>query len=129
MTMNDLKDEEFNIEKTDTIDSLAYEQESSSLILLLTDGMDWTDTNRHLLLLKEKLNTYICYVDSRQYAEKYPNVKKIELRVSFLFEEPETCHLLFERAKQAIMNVFENVEMIVVHGTEKALSDMDTGGC
>ena len=76
MTMNDLKDEEFNIEKTDTIDNLAYEQETSSLILLLTDGMDWTDTNRHLLLLKEKLNTYIWYIDSRQYAEKYPNLKK-----------------------------------------------------
>ncbi len=118
MTMNDLKDEEFNIEKTDTIDSLAYEQETSSLTLLLADGMDWTDMNRHLLLLKEKLNTYIWYIDSRQYAEKYPNVKKIELRVSFLFEEPETCHLLFERAKQVLMNVFENVEMIVEHGVK-----------
>ena len=33
-------DDKFNIEKTDTIDGLAYEQDTSSLILLLTDGMD-----------------------------------------------------------------------------------------
>lgn len=111
-------DDKLNIEKTDTIDSLAYEQATSSLILLLADGMDWSDTNRHLLLLQEKLNTYIWYIDSEQYKEKYPNVKSVELRVSFLFEEPEICHKLLERAKQVFINVFENVEMIVEHGTK-----------
>ena len=43
-------DDRFNIEKTYTIDGLAYEQDTSSLLLLLTDGMDWSDMNRHLLL-------------------------------------------------------------------------------
>ena len=51
------KIEKLNIENTDTIDGLAYEQETSILILLLADGMDWSDMNRHLLLLQEKLNT------------------------------------------------------------------------
>lgn len=87
-------DDKFNIEKTDTIDGLAYEQDTSSLLLLLTDGMDWSDMNRHLLLLQDKLNTYIWYIDSGQYKEKYPNVKSVELRVSFLFEEPEICRKL-----------------------------------
>lgn len=112
MTVDD-KAEKFNIENTDTIDSLAYEQETSSLILLLADGMDWSDMNRHLLLLQEKLNTYIWYIDSRQYEEKYPVVKRIELRVSFLFQEPEICHKLLERAKLVFMNAFKNVEIIV----------------
>jgi hypothetical protein len=109
-------DEKLNIEKTDTIDSLAYEQDTFSLILLLTDGMDWSDMMRHLWLLQEKLNTYIWYIDSGQYEEKYSNVKRIELRVSFLFEEPELCHELLEKAKKVFMNVFENFEMIVEHG-------------
>ena len=110
--------DKFNIEKTDTIDGLAYEQDTSSLLLLLTDGMDWSDMNRHLLLLQDKLNTYIWYIDSGQYKEKYPNVKSVELRVSFLFEEPEICRKLLERAKQVFVDVFENVEMIVEHGTK-----------
>lgn len=63
--------EKLNIENTDSIDGLAFEQETSSLILLLADGMDWIDMNRHLLLLQDKLNTYIWYIDSRQYEEKY----------------------------------------------------------
>lgn len=114
----DGKAEKLNIENTDTIDGMAYEQETSSLILLLADGMDWSDTNRHLLLLQEKLNNYIWYIDSAQYKEKYPNVKRIELRVNFLFEEPEICHKLLERAKQVFMDVFENIEIIVGHGTK-----------
>ena len=32
---------------------------------------------------KDKLNTYIWYIDSKQYKEKYSNVKSVELRVSF----------------------------------------------
>lgn len=100
----DDKAEKLNVENTDTIDGVAYEQATSSLILLLADGMDWSDTNRHLLLLQEKLNNYIWYIDSEQYKEKYPNVKRIELRVNFLFEEPEICHKLLERAKQVFMD-------------------------
>ncbi len=114
-TMND-RAEKLNIENTDTIDGLAYEQETSGLILLLADGMDWSDMNRHLLLLQEKLNTYIWYIDSRQYEEKYTDVKRIEIRVSFLFQEPEICHKLLERAKLVFLNAFENLEMIVEHG-------------
>ena len=112
-------DEKLNIENTDTIDGMAYEQDTSSLILLLADGMDWSDMNRHLLLLQDKLNTYIWYIDAGQYEEKYPNVKRIEMRVSFLLEEPKLCHRLLEKAKHVFMNVFENVEMIVENGEIK----------
>lgn len=110
--------EKLNIENIDSIDGLAFKQETSSLILLLADGMDWIDMNRHLMLLQDKLNTYIYYIDSRQYEEKYPNVERIEVRVSFLFKEPEICHKLLDRAEQILSNIFENIEMIVTHGIE-----------
>ena len=112
--------EKMNIENTDTIDGLAFKQETSSLILLLADGMDWIDMNRHLQLLQDKLNTYIWYIESRQYEEKYPNVERIEVRVSFLFKEPEICHKLLDAAEQVLLNVFRNIEMIVAYGTEDA---------
>jgi hypothetical protein len=78
--------------------------------------MDWSDMMRHLWLLQEKLNSYIWYIDSGQYEENYSNVKRIELRVSFLFAELELCHEILEKAKKVFMNVFENFEMIVEHG-------------
>lgn len=119
MTLNN-NYEKMNIENTDTIDGLAFKEETSSLILLLADGMDWIDMNRHLQLLQDKLNTYIWYIESRQYEEKYPNVERIEVRVSFLFKEPEICHKLLDAAEQVLLNVFRNIEMIVAYGTEDA---------
>lgn len=113
----DEQDEKLNIEKTDIIDGLAYDKESFTLILLLADGMDWLDENRHLLLLQEKLNTYIGYIDTKQYAEKYPEVRKIELRVSFLFKEPDMCRYLLERAEMVLADIFGDVEFKIEYGT------------
>lgn len=109
--------EKMNVENTDTIDSLAYEKDSFTLILLLSDGMDWTDKNRHLLLLREKLNSYIRYIDTKQYTEKYSDVRKIEVRVSFLFKESDECCYLLKRAGLVLKNIFENTELKIEHGT------------
>ena len=79
----------FNIENTDTIDTLAYREQTKMMILQIADGMDWSDMERHFSLLREKLDTYIWYIDSKQYEDKYPDVERIELRVTFLFKEPD----------------------------------------
>ncbi|MEE1124912.1 MAG: DUF6572 domain-containing protein [Acutalibacteraceae bacterium] len=113
----DEQDERLNIEKTDIIDGLAYDKESFTLILLLADGMDWLDENRHLLLLQEKLNTYIAYIDTKQYAEKYPDVRKIEFQVGFLFKEPYLCRYLLERAEMILTDIFGDVEFKIEYGT------------
>ncbi len=106
-----------NVERTDAIDGLAFDKETKSLILLLADGMDWSDENRHLFLLQEKLNSYILYIDTRQFEGKYPDVEKIELRVTFLFKEPDMCGYLLSRAEAVLNDNFDNVFLTVEHGT------------
>ena len=44
-----MEDKKLNIEKTDSIDLIAYEKNTGKLIILLTDGMDWLDEKKHLL--------------------------------------------------------------------------------
>ena len=59
--------------------------------MLLSDGMDWTNEYNHLILLQEKINHYIAYIESKQYL-KYlqehsiilDNVKQIEIELHFL---------------------------------------------
>ncbi len=106
-----------NVERTDTIDGLAFDKETKNLILLLADGMDWSDENRHLFFLQEKLNSYIQYVETRQYESKYPDVEKIEFRVCFLFKEPDMCGYLLSRAEAVLNDNFDNVFLTVEHGT------------
>ena len=66
-----------NIEKTNTIDGIAYDENDLKLVLLLADGMDWHDEKNHLLLLQEKINNYIAYIEEKQYLQKYSNVRPI----------------------------------------------------
>lgn len=112
--------DKLNVERTDTIDGLAFDEETSSLILLLADGMDWIDENRHLILLQEKLNNYIKYIDSNQYLEKYPNVKKIEWQIHFLFKEPYKCYRLLEYLKMIMADAFKDVKIFIEHGTKSS---------
>lgn len=89
--------EKFNIEKTENIDSIAYENETEKLLMLISDGMDWSDINTHMFLLQSKINSYLRYIDTKQYLEyieqvreKYglnelPKVNTIEIRIGFLF--------------------------------------------
>ncbi len=87
--------------------------------------MDWSDEKRHLILLQEKLNSYIFYIDTKQYkeylgglGEDAANIKTIEIKISFLFKEPDICGQLIDRAKEVLNNIFDNVIVIYEHGSK-----------
>ncbi|WP_261316788.1 DUF6572 domain-containing protein [Rhizobium leguminosarum] len=45
-------------------------------MLTITDHLEWTGSdNEHLLLLQEKLNTYLGFVESGEMLETYPDAK------------------------------------------------------
>ena len=127
-----MNDGKFNIESTETIDSIAYEQDTKKLLMLISDGMDWTDEGKHMLLLQSKLNSYIRYIDTKQYLEyiervrkknelkESPKVNTIEIRIGFLFKEPQICNDFIEKVlKPKISELFNNVDIVVEHGTEE----------
>lgn len=87
--------------------------------------MDWSDEKRHLILLQEKLNSYIFYIDTKQYkeylgglGEDAANIKTIEIKISFLFKELDICGQLIDRAKEVLNNIFDNVIVIYEHGSK-----------
>lgn len=93
--------------------------------ILHDEGMDWLDEKKHLLLLQEKLNSYILYIDTKQYqeyisrlGEDVSNLKTIEIKISFLFKEPDICNQLIDRAKSVLNNIFDNVIVICEHGSK-----------
>ncbi|MBQ8966710.1 DUF6572 domain-containing protein [Ruminococcus sp.] len=102
-----------NIEKTDSIDSVAYDADKKMLAVMLVDGMDWEDEEIHLQLLKDKLNNYLLYIDTRQFDEKYPDTQRIELRAAFLYELPERAMFMVRRAGEVLETLFENSILVV----------------
>lgn len=114
------KQELLNIEKTNTIDGIAIDNENNKkLLMLLADGMDWSDEYNHLLLLEEKINNYIAYIESKQYLEKYEDIELIEIQIKFLFKETDNCEKFLEQVKKVINNSLQNINLSIEHGVEE----------
>lgn len=129
--LENMDNEKLNIENTETIDSIAYEQDTEKLLMLISDGMDWSDINRHMFLLQSKLNSYIRYIDTKQFLEyiervrekigldELPKIDTIEIRIGFLFKEPQICNDFIEKTvKPKITELFNNVDIVIEHGTK-----------
>lgn len=56
-----------------TIDSIAVTNDDEGIILLITDHLEWKDEYNHLVILQEKINAYISFLESGQYKEIYNN--------------------------------------------------------
>lgn len=119
-TENNSNNKMLNVERTNVLDAVAYDEENSKLIMLLSDGMDWYDEARHLLLLQEKLNHYIAYIETEQYLKSYPKPKQIEIQIKFLFKETELCEKFLEQVKQIVKESLNNTTITVEHRTENA---------
>ena len=47
------------------------ETDKSKLVLMITDHLDWQFEREHLLLLQEKLNSYVNYILNEEYKDVY----------------------------------------------------------
>jgi len=55
-----------SILETETIDIVATKPGTQIVKLVITDHLPWDDLEQHYILLQEKINTYIAFVESGQ---------------------------------------------------------------
>ena len=49
-----------------TVDGIALTDDNNGIILLIADHMDWRDEYQHLVMLQEKINVYITFLEQKQ---------------------------------------------------------------
>lgn len=78
----------------DKIDWCYTENESSRLLLLtIFDDILWKNEVEHLLKLQEKINTYILYIETKQYKTKFPKniFSKFKIQIMFKNKPEKEC--------------------------------------
>ena len=79
----------------DVIDGLAFNDADKTLILEIYDHLDFEGKFEfdHLTILQDKLNTYLWYINSRQYEEVYPQREYTEflINIHFLHHITDNC--------------------------------------
>lgn len=105
------------IDNRDTVDSVAYE--SNTLILQLYDHLDFDEEFEydHMVMLQDKLNTYIWYIDSNQYQDTYPEKEfsNFIINVFFMFEPTGLCKKFLENINLKLSEANIHINYFVEH--------------
>lgn len=82
-----------SILETDKIDGIGKGKNNKELFFMIADHLDWSNEYEHLKILQEKINSYIGYIESRQFHEIYPNetFEFYIIEVHFKYQITEKC--------------------------------------
>ena len=55
------------------VDCASTDKERTRVTLTISDHLEWTPDNEHLLILQEKINDYLLFIESGELLESYPD--------------------------------------------------------
>lgn len=85
------------------VDIVGVDSEKAIARLIIADHLEWTDpVGKHLLLLQEKINSYLRFLEGGELEQHYPNSKgcKCEIEIAMKYEpSPEALHFIGKARK------------------------------
>ena len=63
------------VDNPNVIDAIGTDQTTGEVVLTISDHLEWDDRNEHLLILQEKINRYIGFIETGELREKYPGAE------------------------------------------------------
>ena len=93
-----------SIEQTDLIDIISIDRLTGEAILTMSDHLDWSDSATHLLLLQNKLNRYLAFVESGEIFQSYPKAQNrpIVFTIVFKFRPNEEGRAFLDKARPIV---------------------------
>ncbi|GIQ61377.1 hypothetical protein Flavo103_45120 [Flavobacterium collinsii] len=81
-----------SVEDKTVIDIITTDKQGI-LVLTISDHLEWDDENEHLLLLQDKINSYLDFIENGQLAESYPDKadKTIMIQIVFKYQPNKTA--------------------------------------
>ncbi len=74
-----------SIEQKDKIDFISTTPDKE-VELTISDHLEWDSENNHLLILQDKLNAYLDFIQSGQILEDYPNAYNENIIISVVMK-------------------------------------------
>jgi hypothetical protein len=92
-----------SVEEKNKIDIITNDKQGI-LVLTISDHLEWDSDSEHLLILQEKINSYLDFIESGQIYEIYPSVvgKKIMIQIVFKYLPSKTGEEFLEKVDELI---------------------------
>jgi hypothetical protein len=113
-----LRGADMSITETKVVDIIAVpEWEPDSVVLVITDHLQWgnkAQQGEHLLLLQEKINTYIAFIESGELLQSYPPAqgKNPKIRINGLYELPEQGETFIDSVTEVLKGMGIGMEFV-----------------
>lgn len=76
-----------SVENRDVIDIVNIDKDGS-VVLTISDHLEWDADNEHLLILQDKLNAYLNAIESGNLYEIYPQAKNKPITIKLVTKYP-----------------------------------------
>ena len=88
----------------DGIATFEGEDGEERLALLIKDKLDWNDESKHIELLQEKINSYLGFIESKQYQENFEGKEFSDITIELHFKHGVTdkCMRFLQYAAEQI---------------------------
>ena len=92
-----------SVEQIDKVDFIST-TEKGIIKLTISDHLEWDAKNEHLLILQNKINAYLNFIESGQIFEEYPSSvnKKVEIEIVLKFPPNEIGNTFLDKCKKII---------------------------
>ena len=91
------------VDQPNVIDVVSKEK-NGDIVLTISDHLDWRDTEQHLAILREKINTYLSFLEDGEIYERYPDAKghNIHVEIGFFYQPNLQAQSFLSEAKMQI---------------------------
>jgi hypothetical protein len=88
------------------VDAIGEDKKSGAIVVTLIDEMNWNNENDHLMLLQEKINNYLSFVESGEIQTSYPSSvnKKVDINVVMQYEPSKNGITFLDKVKEIVLN-------------------------
>lgn len=63
------------------IDSIGINKDNENVMLGISDHLDWSNEYEHLIMLQDKINSYLNFIESGEIYESYPKAKDRNIEI------------------------------------------------
>jgi len=77
-----------SVDQPAVIDFLWKDGKNNRAVLTISDHLDWEEEGEHLLLLQDKLNHYLEFIESGQLVEAKPEFKGLPVLIHVAAQHP-----------------------------------------
>ncbi|MDF3084874.1 DUF6572 domain-containing protein [Burkholderia sola] len=94
-----------SILETNVVDLIGVDPTKKIARLGISDHLEWSkNENDHLILLQEKINTYLSFIETGQLYDEFPNARECKCEIQLLSKYPLSAGAIefFEKARTVI---------------------------